>query len=175
MSLIICPECGKEFSDKAGACPNCGCPTTYVTAVTAEYKTINSFDDVFSAGKAMSLISSGCVKAARKMISPTESVYYASILNVSAVPVHGKLSKLFSPLGKINGVLAITNRRVLFVNSVLGVGQSKEIPIPAIQSVDSEKTLWNCPVRIRGLTEMFVIDCTPDIQADILTALSQVR
>lgn len=27
MSLIICMECGKEYSDKASACPNCGCPT----------------------------------------------------------------------------------------------------------------------------------------------------
>lgn len=26
MSMIICEECGKEFSDKAPACPNCGCP-----------------------------------------------------------------------------------------------------------------------------------------------------
>lgn len=26
MSLITCTECGKEFSDKASACPNCGCP-----------------------------------------------------------------------------------------------------------------------------------------------------
>lgn len=26
MALIICSECGKEFSDKALACPNCGCP-----------------------------------------------------------------------------------------------------------------------------------------------------
>ena len=26
MALIICEDCGKEFSDKASACPNCGCP-----------------------------------------------------------------------------------------------------------------------------------------------------
>ena len=26
MALINCPECGKEISDKAEACPNCGCP-----------------------------------------------------------------------------------------------------------------------------------------------------
>ena len=26
MALIKCPECGKEISDKANACPNCGCP-----------------------------------------------------------------------------------------------------------------------------------------------------
>ena len=24
MALIKCPECGKEYSDKAKACPNCG-------------------------------------------------------------------------------------------------------------------------------------------------------
>lgn len=27
MALIKCPECGKEFSDRASACPNCSCPT----------------------------------------------------------------------------------------------------------------------------------------------------
>lgn len=27
MALILCSECGKEFSDKAQACPNCACPT----------------------------------------------------------------------------------------------------------------------------------------------------
>lgn len=26
MSLFNCPECGKEISDKAEFCPNCGCP-----------------------------------------------------------------------------------------------------------------------------------------------------
>ena len=26
MALIKCEDCGKEFSDKANACPNCGCP-----------------------------------------------------------------------------------------------------------------------------------------------------
>lgn len=26
MALIKCPECGKQVSDKASSCPNCGCP-----------------------------------------------------------------------------------------------------------------------------------------------------
>ena len=29
MALIKCTECDKEFSDRAEACPNCGCPTEY--------------------------------------------------------------------------------------------------------------------------------------------------
>lgn len=28
MALITCPECGKEYSNLAPACPNCGCPTS---------------------------------------------------------------------------------------------------------------------------------------------------
>lgn len=27
MALIICPECGKEYSDRAVCCPTCACPT----------------------------------------------------------------------------------------------------------------------------------------------------
>lgn len=34
MALIKCTECGKEFSDKAQACPNCGCPTDQMGANT---------------------------------------------------------------------------------------------------------------------------------------------
>lgn len=42
MALINCPECGKEISDKAPACPNCGMPLrredrgTYDVVITRE-------------------------------------------------------------------------------------------------------------------------------------------
>lgn len=32
--LIQCPECGKQFSDKATACPNCGCPTSEMNTIS---------------------------------------------------------------------------------------------------------------------------------------------
>lgn len=32
MALIRCPECGKEISDKAKTCINCGCPLSEVVA-----------------------------------------------------------------------------------------------------------------------------------------------
>lgn len=31
MAMINCPECGKEISDKAASCPNCGCPIGVVS------------------------------------------------------------------------------------------------------------------------------------------------
>ena len=36
MALIKCKECGHEVSDKASACPNCGCPITKETIVSEE-------------------------------------------------------------------------------------------------------------------------------------------
>lgn len=33
MAMIKCIECGKEFSDRAEACPNCGCPTSETTGI----------------------------------------------------------------------------------------------------------------------------------------------
>ena len=32
MALIICPECGKEISNLAASCPNCGCPVKPVAS-----------------------------------------------------------------------------------------------------------------------------------------------
>ena len=34
MALIKCEECGKEISDRADACPHCGCPISHVKPVT---------------------------------------------------------------------------------------------------------------------------------------------
>ena len=43
MALITCIECGKEFSDRASACPNCGCPITYIKEkVTGSRKELNT-------------------------------------------------------------------------------------------------------------------------------------
>lgn len=30
MALVVCPECGKEISDKANMCIHCGCPMDYI-------------------------------------------------------------------------------------------------------------------------------------------------
>jgi len=36
MALIICPDCRKEISDRAKACPNCGCPVAGGESATPE-------------------------------------------------------------------------------------------------------------------------------------------
>ena len=43
MALIKCPECGKEISDKAESCPNCGYPIIKYLAEEAEKKPNDSY------------------------------------------------------------------------------------------------------------------------------------
>jgi len=38
MALIKCEECGKDISDKAFTCPNCGCPISSNYSVKEENK-----------------------------------------------------------------------------------------------------------------------------------------
>lgn len=39
MALIQCPECGQQISDKAPACPKCGCPVAAPAAPVASAET----------------------------------------------------------------------------------------------------------------------------------------
>ena len=41
MALIICQDCSKEFSDKATACPNCGCPMDSISQNSGEGVMLN--------------------------------------------------------------------------------------------------------------------------------------
>ena len=42
MALIKCSECGKQYSDKASACPNCACPNEIKQKVVKEYNELTS-------------------------------------------------------------------------------------------------------------------------------------
>lgn len=61
MALISCPECGKEISDKATACPNCGNPMNQQPQQQEEYlccpkcgsRELHAEHKGFSGGKAL--------------------------------------------------------------------------------------------------------------------------
>ena len=67
MALIKCPECGKEFSDKAACCPNCGCP---IDVVKKEIEEAGSSATNSSADSASS--SSESTHSPEAIVSPSE-------------------------------------------------------------------------------------------------------
>lgn len=52
MALINCPECGKEISEKAKSCPNCGCPIDTSEPEkadnTSDYVVIHGYEETFA-------------------------------------------------------------------------------------------------------------------------------
>ena len=52
MALIKCSECGKEFSDKASACPKCACPIDEQTAnIKNKKKSVKDYSELTSLEK----------------------------------------------------------------------------------------------------------------------------
>ena len=55
MALIKCSECGKEFSDKAQACPSCACPVTYIKEEKKNIEPQNEVKEELNNGKTKKL------------------------------------------------------------------------------------------------------------------------
>ena len=103
MALVKCPECGKEFSDKAASCPNCGCPIDIVLNQHADSvlpDTNECREEASVSDKMMGLVQSGvnaAIEANRNAIRATKNIGPIQIdenhekfrINGS-VPVNGK-------------------------------------------------------------------------------------
>lgn len=60
MALIKCTECGKEISDRASICPNCGCPVEAVPYGTVKIKvSVLKSSTGFNGNQSVSIFSGG--------------------------------------------------------------------------------------------------------------------
>lgn len=115
--------------------------------------------DAVKASKTPIVTFKSTIKYAQEALLPNEFVLFAMTANISAVPVLDQIRiKPFELKNKEPGVVVVTNRRILFCNSVLGNTSYKEIPIAKIQSIDGKSFIGFHSLRICGNTDMFVID-----------------
>lgn len=118
MALITCTECGKEFSDKAIACPNCGCPTEDILMSLDEQNPVDSnisSDDISMTNKMFGMVQSGVnsvIEANKNAIKPTKKVGPVQIDEVhqkfrinGSIPVNGKKDGLGKSMFK--GMMAV--------------------------------------------------------------------
>lgn len=117
MALIICSECGKEFSDKAPACPNCGCPTSDILASvesSEEGTTINVTETAKTP-----------IKCTKK-IGPVQIDENNRMFRISgSVPVVGKKNGLGKSLFK--GVMAVSTMGMsVAAEKIAGGGGNKQ-------------------------------------------------
>jgi hypothetical protein len=57
MALIVCPDCRKEISEKAPACPNCGRP---MTSTPTNVEEVNARGFIGKPGTGAHIMNIGC-------------------------------------------------------------------------------------------------------------------
>lgn len=142
MALIKCAECGKEFSDKATACPNCGCPTSEMVsaaeATTEEY--INSDIDIqteeSTVNKVWGAVQSGmhtlaennknAIKATRQ-VGPIQIDEPHRMFRINgAVPINGKKDGAGKSMFK--GIMAVgTMGMSVAAEKLIGGGNKQKV------------------------------------------------
>ena len=113
MALINCPECKKEISDKAIACPNCGCPI----AVTNTYKNTanNKTEVVVMSRNWISLIAVIVLVLGFNLSFFRTNEKANAIIDISS----GKIGEWVSNLKRINEV----DRGIGFITEAVGEKQ----------------------------------------------------
>lgn len=111
------------------------------------------------------ILAKGSIKKAQQMIEKGENVLYAINTNVIIEDNRDTLLKsnnkgLFSVKNALNGVVVITDRRVIFCSSIIGNIKQKQILIKDIMSIDKNiNGLTKMgQLRIQGITESFVLN-----------------
>lgn len=130
MALINCPECGKDFSDKAAACPNCGCPIESMT-FQAEDTTQNNMVDSSPIWNTIQNTTKNAIENwkdsyhATKKVGPVKIDENHMVFQINGtVPVNGKKSGI---MGKsIKGLVAVSTVGMSVVaEKALGIGEKK--------------------------------------------------
>lgn len=174
MALIKCPECGKEISDKATACINCGCPIDKndgATKANQASSTCPKTVDVLSHGKPgfMSILEKTvskfdrmqlkkCITKLSDTLRSDEEVFYAARAFADVGKSEGEI-KFFDSERKLSnqqdfGVLAITDNRVVYCSSFFGTVKLSQISSSQIVDVDYKTApiMLISKIRISGAT-----------------------
>lgn len=102
MALIVCTECGKEFSDKAAACPNCGCPIQDIMPNTHDL----AADIVEEEGNTVTSKAWGAVKSGVNSISEHQKNAIRCTKQIGPVQID-EMHRMF----RINGSVPVNGKK----------------------------------------------------------------
>ena len=110
------------------------------------------------------ILAKGSIKKTQSIIGENEEVLYAINTNVTVIDnkrtLMNNIKGVFSFKNSLNGVVAVTNLRVIFCSSIIGNTNIKQILIKDIKSIDeSINGLTKMgQFRVQGITESFLIN-----------------
>lgn len=120
-----------------------------------------SIRDILKQNGCATAMYGGSIKAAEKMLLPDEAVISALTSIVAELPSGNQIHPNTHIKNKESGVVVLTNKRLFFVQSILGQGHSKEILLTDIQSIDQKNVIdimMSSILRVQGITISFEMD-----------------
>ena len=147
---------------------------------------IMNVEDFVKNNKTYNFFNKGAIKKTQALIEENEDLLYALVTNVS---INKNNSTSFENQNHIfggalqikdvlSGVIAITNKRIIFCNSALGTTNEKQILVKDIQSIDEHISglTKTGELRINGITENFVIKIfKKELSKELKEAINKAR
>lgn len=120
---------------------------------------------------------SGMIKKAESMLMTDENVEFACVYNVYNVANNQelKVNTGIKVKNRTAGVTVVTNKRIFFCSSILGNVESKQIRIQDIQSADYKSLLGMATIRIKGITDMIIIEATKKTAEEMIKKINQLQ
>lgn len=115
------------------------------------------------------------IKSAQDIISSGENVIWAQTANIYKNPILGELSTEIELVNSdlLPGVIVVTDRRILFVYSMLGSSTTKEIRISDIRTLDAKANFTREVLRIVGTSNMIVTFAKRQVMAGLKNAINE--
>nr|DAP18467.1 MAG TPA: Short C-terminal domain [Caudoviricetes sp.] len=145
-----------------------------------------SIEEYVKNNKTYSILSKVAIQKAQKLIENNEDVLYAVVTNISIIENDStsfkNQDKIFGGAMQfkniLNGVIVITDNRIIFCNSTLGTTNEKQIVIKDIQSINEHISglTKTGELRIVGITETFIIKILrKGLNEEIKKAINKAR
>ncbi len=112
--------------------------------------------------KTKNLFAPGSTKLAQNLVKNNEEILFAFNANVGIVPTL-EIDSAFNLKNRLNGVIVLTKERLIYASKNLWEEKTKFLDVKNIQSIDTKKGMFSCSLRIKGITESFVIDGTKEL------------
>nr|DAJ80365.1 MAG TPA: Short C-terminal domain [Caudoviricetes sp.] len=126
-----------------------------------------NIEECLKNNKTYNIFNKGAIHKVQKLIENNEEILYALVSNVSIFENNSisfaNQNKVFGGAMQVknvlNGIVVITDKRIIFCNSTLGTTNEKQIMIKDIQSIDEHISglTKTGELRIVGITETFVV------------------
>ena len=145
-----------------------------------------SIEEYVKNNKTYSILSKVAIQKAQKLIENNEDVLYAVVTNISIIENDStsfkNQDKIFGGAMQfkniLNGVIVVTDNRIIFCNSTLGTTNEKQIVIKDIQSINEHISglTKTGELRIVGITETFIIKILrKGLNEEIKKAINKAR